>query len=49
MTLDPDTLVVLDMMRAAGRPPFERLTPDEARAAYAATRAALQPDPEEVA
>ncbi|MBV8615786.1 MAG: alpha/beta hydrolase, partial [Acetobacteraceae bacterium] len=48
-TLDPDTLVVLDMMRAAGRPPFERLTPDEARAAYAATRAALQPDPEEVA
>jgi len=49
MTLDPDTLTVLDMMRAAGRPPFERLTPDEARAAYAATRAALQPDPEEVA
>jgi len=49
MTLDPDTLVVLDMMRAAGRPPFERLTPDEARAAYAATRAALQPDPDEVA
>ena len=49
MTLDPDTLVVLDMMRAAGRPPFERLTPDEARAADAASRAALQPDPEEVA
>ena len=47
--LDPDTLTVLDMMRAADRPPFERLTPDEARAAYAATRAALQPDPEEVA
>lgn len=49
MTLDPDTLVVLEMMRAAGRPPFEQLTPDEARAAYAASRAALQPDPEEVA
>lgn len=49
MALDPDTLVVLDMMRAAGRPPFEQLTPDEARAAYAATRAALQPDPEDVA
>ncbi|HJS83990.1 MAG TPA: alpha/beta hydrolase [Acetobacteraceae bacterium] len=49
MTLDPDTLIVLEMMRAAGRPPFEQLTPDEARAAYAASRAALQPDPEEVA
>ena len=48
-SLDPDTLVVLEMMRAAGRPPFEQLTPDEARAAYAASRAMLQPDPDEVA
>jgi acetyl esterase len=47
--LDPDTRIVLEMMRAAGRPPFEQLTPDEARAAYAASRAMLQPDPEEVA
>ncbi len=47
--LDPDTLIVLEMMRVAGRPPFEQLTPDEARAAYAASRAVLQPDPEEVA
>ncbi len=48
MTLDPDTLIVLEMMRAADRPPFEQLTPNEARAAYAASRAALQPDPEPV-
>ncbi len=49
MSLDPDTLVVLDMMRAANRPAFETLTPDEARAAYAASRAALQPEPDDVA
>jgi len=49
MPLDRDNLVVLDMMRAAGRPPFEQLTPDEAREAYMRSRALLQPDPEDVA
>lgn len=49
MQLDPDTLVVLDMMRAANRPAFETLTPAEARDAYAASRAILQPAPAEVA
>jgi acetyl esterase len=49
MHLDPDTLVVLDMIRAANRPPFETLTPDEARAAYTASRELLQPPPDEVA
>ena len=49
MPLDPDTLVLLDMMRAANRPAFETLTPDEARAAYAASREALQPEPDDVA
>lgn len=49
MTLDPDTMIVLDMMRAANRPAFETLSPAEARTAYAASRAILQPDPEEVA
>ncbi len=49
MSLDPDTLVVLDMMRAANRPAFETLTPDQARAAYAASRTALQPEPDDVA
>jgi len=48
MVLDPDTQIVLEMMRAAGRPPFEKLTPTEARDAYAASRKVLQPEPEPV-
>jgi acetyl esterase len=49
MAIDPDTQVVLDMIRLAGRPPFEKLTPDEARQAYSASRKLLQPPPEDVA
>lgn len=49
MPLDPDARLVLDMMRAAGRPPFETLSPAEAREAYANSRKVLQPAPEEVA
>ncbi len=49
MPLDPDALAVIDMIRAAGRPAFETLTPAEARIAYAASRAVLQPEPEAVA
>jgi acetyl esterase len=49
MAIDPDTRIVLDMIRLAGRPPFETLTPAEARQAYAASRSALQPLPDEVA
>ena len=49
MALDPDTQPVLDLIRLAGRPPFETLTPDEARQAYAASRKMLQPPPEDVA
>ena len=49
MAIDPDTQAVLDMIRLAGRPPFETLTPDEARQAYAASRKMLQPPPEDVA
>jgi len=49
MPLDPDAQLVLDMMRAAGRPPFETLTPAEARQAYSASRKVLQPEPEPVA
>ncbi len=49
MTYDPDTQIVLDMMRAANRPAFETLTPDEARAAYMASREILQPEAEDVA
>jgi len=47
-SLDPDVLLVLDMIRLAGRPPFEQLTPAEAREAYMKSRAVLQPEPEPV-
>src|SRR5579875_1407987 len=49
MPLDRDNLTVLEMVRASGRPPFEQLTPAEARDAYIRSRAILQPDPEDVA
>jgi acetyl esterase len=49
MAIDPDTQVVLDMIRLAGRPPFEALPPEEARQAYAASRKLLQLPPEDVA
>ena len=49
MQLDPDAKAVLDMVKAAGRPPFHTITPNEARVFYAAGRAVLQPDPQDVA
>jgi acetyl esterase len=49
MALDPDAETLLSMMRAAGRPPFETLTPDEARQAFMAGRAVTQPLPQDVA
>lgn len=49
MSLDPDAQAVLDLIKAAGRPPFEQLTPDEARQAYMNSRRLLQPEPEDVA
>jgi acetyl esterase len=49
MSLDPDAETLLAMIRAAGRPPFETLTPDEARRAFAAGRVATQPEPQDVA
>jgi acetyl esterase len=48
MPLDRDNLAVLELLRASGRPPFEQLTPGAAREAYMASRAVLQPEPEEV-
>ncbi|MBY0511955.1 MAG: alpha/beta hydrolase [Rhodospirillaceae bacterium] len=38
MTLDPDAANVLEMVRKAGRPPYESMTPPEARDAYRAVR-----------
>ncbi len=46
--LDPDCQRVLDLIREAGRPPYETLTPPEAREFYRAGRRILQPDPPEV-
>jgi acetyl esterase len=45
----PDVASFLAMLQSAGRPPFQSLSPAEARAAYAAGRPLLQPPPEEVA
>ncbi len=49
MPLDPDAQLVIDMIRAAGRPPFETLTPPEARQAYSNSRKVLQPRLQDVA
>ena len=38
MPLDPDGPMVLEMIRLAGRPPFETLSTDEACAAYINSR-----------
>jgi acetyl esterase len=49
MSLDPDNQQVLDMMKAAGRPPVNELQPEEARKMYRASRGALQPELPEMA
>ena len=49
MAIDPDTQAVLNMIRLAGRPPFDALTPAEAREAMLASRKILAPEPEDVA
>src|ERR1700755_372015 len=48
MSLDRDNQEVLDMMKAAGRPPVHELQPEEARQMYRASRGALQPELPEV-
>jgi acetyl esterase len=49
MGLDPDNQQVLDMIKAAGRPPVAALQPEEARKMYRASRGALQPELPDVA
>ncbi len=46
--LDPEVEILLELGRKAGRPPFEALTPEQARAAYAASWDILQPAAAEV-
>jgi acetyl esterase len=49
MPLDLFAQRVLDLIRESGRPPYETLQPNAARALYRAARFVLQPDPAEVA
>jgi acetyl esterase len=49
VTLDPDAAAVYKAFQEAGRPPYETLTPPEARAAYLAARPVSQPEPPELA
>ena len=49
MMLDPGAAQVLEMIRAAGRPPWHTLSPDEARASYLAGRQVTAPEPMPVA
>jgi acetyl esterase len=44
MALDPDAERVLEMVRASGRPPYETLSPAEARALFLAGREVLAMD-----
>jgi acetyl esterase len=48
-TLDPDTRKLLALARQAGYPPFQALSPENARSAYAAGWASMQTDGGEVA
>ncbi|MGL5167105.1 MAG: alpha/beta hydrolase [Afipia sp.] len=49
VTLDPDAAAVLAAFRAAGRPPYETLTPVQAREMYLAARVVSQPEPPKIA
>jgi hypothetical protein len=45
MALESDAERVLEMVRLSGRPPYETLTPLEARALFLAAREILAPEP----
>ncbi len=47
--LDPDAAAILDAIRAAGLPGYDRMTPDQARAAYNAGRQTAVGPPVEIA
>ncbi len=49
MPLDPDAQRLLDLIREAGRPPYETLAADAARELYRKGRPVLQPEPPDVA
>jgi acetyl esterase/lipase len=49
VTLDPDAAAVYKAFQEAGRPPYETLTPTEARTTYLAGRPVTNPEPPELA
>jgi acetyl esterase len=49
VTLDPSAAAVIAAFRAANRPAYETMSPDEARATSRAGRAVVQPDPPDMA
>lgn len=49
VSLDPDAAAVLNAFREAGRPPYETLSPTEARQLYLAGRVATNPEPPVIA
>jgi acetyl esterase len=49
VVLDPDAAAVYKAFQEAGRPPYETLTPTEARANYLAGRPVTHPEPPELA
>jgi len=48
VTLDPDAAAVLHAFREAGRPPYETLSPVEARLMYLAGRVVSNPEPPQI-
>jgi acetyl esterase len=48
VTLDPDAAAVFKAFQEAGRPPFETVSPKEARELYLAGRLATNPEPPEL-
>ena len=48
VVLDPDAAAVYQAFQEAGRPPYETLTPPEARAYYLAARPVTNPEPPEL-
>lgn len=49
VSLDPDAAAVLNAFREAGRPPYETLSPAEARQMYLAGRVVTNPEPPAIA
>jgi acetyl esterase len=48
MALEPQARAVLDLVKKVGRPPYDQLSPPEARQQYRETRTALQPEAPEM-